>query len=465
MPQKPPSETHLRKREYVKSWSLIAVAIVAALVAYQVLPFEAGPKKGLTILIFIAVLWLTEAVHITITAIFIPILAVLMGVYSEEAKPVVKALSNFANPTIYLFFGGFGLATALHVQKLDKKIAMKIIELSGSRLGYAIFAIAGVAAALSMWVSNTATAAMMLPLVLGILTQLDEEKERNTFVFALLAVAYACSIGGLGTIIGSPPNAIASERLKYEFVDWMKVGFPLMCVMLPWMLFVLYMVFKPDLKKKVTIETEEIPWTKERIVALVVFGVTAVCWMFSAQIRKITGLALDDTLIAMSAVVAIAVLRLATWKEIMNGTEWDILLLFGGGLTLGNILSVSGASKVLGQEVGQILGQVPIILVIFIVMAFIVCLTEFTSNTASAALLVPMFGTIAVEMGLPEELLVLIIGVGASCAFMMPVGTPPNAIVYGTGHIKQREMIKAGFFLHLGNIIFVPLYIYFFVGV
>jgi len=449
----------------VRSWTLVAVAVVVACILYAVLPYEPNPKKGLVVLAFTAILWLTEATHITITAISVPLVAVFLGVGSGEgadfkALTLKDALVNFANPTIYLFLGGFALATVLHVQQLDRKIAMKIISVTGGKLGLVTLAMAGVTALLSMWVSNTATAAMMLPLVMGIIGQLDEEKDANTFHFILLSIAYSASIGGLGTIVGSPPNAIASAYLEYSFFDWMKVGLPVMLVMFPWMLFALYLVFRPNLNDRIEIEVEQVPWNRPRIITIVIFIVTALCWIFSKQIKAIVWFPIDDTFIALTALVLIGIFGLATWKDIAQGTEWGILLLFGGGLALSGVLGSSGASKVLGSEVASLIQGLPTYLVIVVVLIFIVALTEFTSNTASAALLVPVFGAIAKELGMSEEFLVLIIGIGASCAFMLPIATPPNAIIFGSGKVKQRNMMKVGGVIHIGNFIWLPAFIY-----
>ena len=243
--------TNVMHKQTVKGWIIIAIAAALSLGLYQILPYDVAANKGLALLTFIAILWLTEAVHITITALLVPVLAVIIGMPMENASKelvpltTTKALVTFADPTIFLFFGGFALATALHVQKLDRKIAMWIISLSRGHLGVAVMAIFAVTAALSMWISNTATAAMMLPLALGILSHLDASKERKTFVFILLGIAYSASIGGLGTIVGSPPNAIAAKALDYDFADWMKVGLPMMFIILPAMLLSLFLILRP----------------------------------------------------------------------------------------------------------------------------------------------------------------------------------------------------------------------------
>ncbi|CZE50722.1 SLC13 family permease [Campylobacter geochelonis] len=447
---------------------IIVVAAILSFILYNILPYEPNVKKGLVMLFFVASLWLTEAVHITITALMVPIIGIIIGIGSFSktgeftALTMKKALTSFADPTIYLFFGGFALATALHIQKLDRKIAMKIISLSGNHLGIATVAICAVTALLSMWVSNTATAAMMLPLALGMITSLDQEKDRGTFVFILLGIAYSASIGGLGTIVGSPPNAIASAALGFSFIDWMKLGLPMMLLFFPLMLIVLYFVLKPNLGQKIQLEVEEVPWTTSRIVTAVLFVVTALFWIFSKQLSELLGVKLSDAFIAIAAAILIVVLGLATWKDIAKNTEWGVLLLFGGGLTLSAILKDSGASLVLGQEVARIFGDAPKFLIIFVVAIFIIVLTEFTSNTASAALLVPVFAAIAPQVGLPTETLTIVIGIGASCAFMMPVATPPNAIVFGTGLIKQSEMVKSGIILCTACAVVLSIYTYLF---
>ena len=459
--------TNVFPKNTLRGWIIIAIAALVSFGLYQVLPYDDNANKGLSLLLFIAILWLTEAIHITITALLIPVLAVALGMPSDtggelSAITTKTALSTFADPIIFLFFGGFALATALHVQKLDRKIAMWIISMSGGNLGIAILAICAVTAILSMWISNTATAAMMLPLALGLLSHFDVEKERKTFVFILLAIAYSASIGGLGTIVGSPPNAIAAKALNYDFADWMKVGLPMMLLILPAMLFSLYIMLRPKLNRRVEFNAEVIPWNRERILTMALFVVTAVAWIMGKKVSDTFGISQPDSWIAVFAACMVVILGVATWKNIAENTDWGVLMLFGGGLTLSAILKDSGSSLVLGQTLADVLGDTSPFIVITIVAAFIVFLTEFTSNTASAALLVPVFAVIGDQMGLPKEILVIVIGIGASCAFMLPVATPPNAIVFGTGHIKQSEMMRVGFILNIFCIAIVSMFIYWF---
>lgn len=444
----------------VKGLVITAIAALISVMLFNVLPFEANVNKGLSLLVFIGILWLTEALHVTITAILVVIVGVAIGIPEFDTK---TALSSFANPTIYLFFGGFALAAALHVQKLDEKIALGLISMSGGRLGNAVVLIFIATAMLSMWISNTATAAMMLPLAIGMLSQVDRQKDRGTFVFVLLGIAYSASLGGLGTIVGSPPNAIAAKALDISFVDWMKFGLPITFILTPLLLGAMYLVLKPNLNVRISsVDQPDIPWTKPRVITIIIFLVTALSWIFGNKLGEMLDISDMDSIIALSAAVAVVSLGLVSWKQVSDNTDWGVLMLFGGGIALSNVLKTSGASLVMGETVAQALMTTPLFLVLLAVSAFIIFLTEFASNTASAALLVPVFVAIAEQMGLPKEVLVLIIGIGASCAFMLPVATPPNAIVFGTGLIKQSEMVRVGLVLNIVASIVVACWAYFF---
>lgn len=446
-------------KDAIKGMIIFAIAAIASLVLYQVMPFEEDVRKGLAILVFIGTLWLTEAIHVTATAILVPILAVLVGVPEFDTK---KALASFADPIIFVFFGGFALAATLHVQKLDRKIAFGLVKLAGGKLGLAVLYIFLATAGLSMWISNTATAAMMLPLALGLLTQIDKTKDRATFVFVLLGIAYCASIGGLGTMIGSPPNGIAAKALGLSFTEWMSFGLPIMLVMLPCLLGSMYLFLKPNLKQNVVMSDEVIPWTTSRILTVIIFVATALSWIFGKQLGEMFSFSSPDTVIALTSAVAVLTCGLVSWKQVSDNTDWGVLMLFGGGIALSDIMKNSGASALLGEQIAGALSAAPTFVVILAIAAFIIFLTEFTSNTASAALLVPLFAPIGVQLGLPPEVLIMVIGIGASCAFMLPVATPPNAIVMGTGYIKQREMMRVGFILNIISIIIVTIWAYFF---
>ena len=448
-----PDSTDSKMSKQQKNLIILAADILLLFLMYNFLPFEQGVNTGLAMLVFAAILWLTEAIHISITAILVPILAVLFGVFETQS-----AMSHFANPIIYLFFGGFVLAAALNHQGIDKLIAQKVLSASKGRLSVACLMLFGITAGLSMWISNTATTAMMLPLALGILHQIDIKKHKSTYLFLLLGIAYSANIGGIGTLVGSPPNAIAAAQVGLSFADWLEFGLITVAIMLPMMLIALYLYLKPDLSMVCEIKAEKQSLTFQGQLTLLIFISTVCCWIFSKPISQaLGGISKFDTIVALSSVVLLAGLGLVKWKKIESTTDWGVLILFGGGLTLSAVLKATGTSVFLAHWITDIFGNTHMALFTFAVIAFVVMLTEFASNTASAALLVPVFAAIAEALGLSPVMLSVLIGIAASCAFMLPVATPPNAIVYGSGYIKQSEMMKAGVIINF--ISMVVLYI------
>ncbi|ANB97278.1 SLC13 family permease [Vibrio parahaemolyticus] len=433
---------------FTRNSMILNANILLFIILFNTLPFEPQVVTGISILVFVAILWLTEAIHVSITALLIPMLAVFLGVFNTQA-----ALNNFSNSIIFLFLGGFALAAALHKQKLDQALADKVLLLARGRMSVAVFMLFGVSAGLSMWISNTATAAMMLPLVLGVMTKLDAKKNHNTFLFVLLGIAYSASIGGIATLVGSPPNAIAAAEVGLNFTEWMKLGLPISLILMPIAILVLYTMTKPDLSHKFELDHKPVEWTNGKMVTLAIFLLTVTLWIFSKPINTMLGgFAKFDTLVAIGAILLLGASRAVEWKDIEKTTDWGVLILFGGGICLSNVLKATGTSVFLAHSLTGFLEQAGVLLTILSVVAFVVFLTEFASNTASAALLVPVFATIAEALGLSPVILSALIAVAASCAFMLPVATPPNAIVFGTGHIKQKEMMRIGFVLNIACI-------------
>ncbi|MCG7488553.1 DASS family sodium-coupled anion symporter [Vibrio sp. Of14-4] len=434
--------------------SLIVLANVALFITlYFTLPFKPQVVLGLSILTFIGILWLTEALHVTVTAILVPILAVLFGIFDTQT-----ALNNFSNSIIFLFLGGFALAAAMHRQGLDKVIADKVLVIARGKMSTAVFMLFGVTAGLSMWISNTATTAMMLPLVLGVLSKVNSESGHKTYVFVLLGTAYSASIGGIATVVGSPPNAIAAAQVGLSFTDWMSFGLPTSLLLLPIAIAVLFYVLKPNLSGEFELDHAPIEWDKGKMVTLAIFALTVCLWIFSKPINAMVGgYAKFDTIVALGAVIAVNFARVVHWKDIERTADWGVLLLFGGGICLSNVLKATGTSVFLANELSELISQMGIVVVVAIIAAFVVFLTEFASNTASAALLIPIFASVAEAFGLSPIVLSVLIAVAASCAFMLPVATPPNAIVFGSGHIKQNEMMRVGFILNLVCVLLLTL--------
>lgn len=433
---------------FTRNSMILTSNVLLFAILFNTLPFEPQVVTGLCILIFVAVLWLTEAIHVSITALLIPLLAVFLGVFNTQA-----ALNNFSNSIIFLFLGGFALAAALHKQKLDQAIADKVLLIARGKMSVAVFMLFGVSAGLSMWISNTATTAMMLPLVLGVMSKLDAKKSHSTYLFVLLGIAYSASIGGIATLVGSPPNAIAAAEVGLNFTEWMELGLPISLILMPIAILVLYIMTKPDLSHTFELDHQPVEWTNGKKITLAIFLLTVTFWIFSKPINAMLGgFAKFDTLVAIGAILLLGASRAVEWKDIEKTTDWGVLILFGGGICLSNVLKATGTSVFLANGLAGFLEQAGVLLTILSVVAFVVFLTEFASNTASAALLVPVFATIAEALGLSPVILSALIAVAASCAFMLPVATPPNAIVFATGHIKQKEMMRIGMVLNVACI-------------
>ncbi|ABU70997.1 TPA: DASS family sodium-coupled anion symporter [Vibrio campbellii] len=433
---------------FTRNSMILTSNVLLFAILFNTLPFEPQVVTGLCILIFVAVLWLTEAIHVSITALLIPLLAVFLGVFNTQA-----ALNNFSNSIIFLFLGGFALAAALHKQKLDQAIADKVLLIARGKMSVAVFMLFGVSAGLSMWISNTATTAMMLPLVLGVMSKLDAKKSHSTYLFVLLGIAYSASIGGIATLVGSPPNAIAAAEVGLSFTEWMELGLPISLILMPIAILVLYVMTKPDLSHQFELDHKPVEWTNGKKITLAIFLLTVTFWIFSKPINAMLGgFAKFDTLVAIGAILLLGASRAVEWKDIEKTTDWGVLILFGGGICLSNVLKATGTSVFLANGLAGFLEQAGVLLTILAVVVFVVFLTEFASNTASAALLVPVFATIAEALGLSPVILSALIAVAASCAFMLPVATPPNAIVFATGHIKQKEMMRIGMVLNVACI-------------
>ncbi len=406
---------------------------------------------GMAIFACVAFLWLTEAMPLAATALLVPILAAFTGTFD-----VKQSLATFSHPLIYVFFGGFALASALAYQGIDKLIANRIVMASKGKMFLAAVLLFAATAFLSMWMSNTATTAMMIPLILGIVNQIqnkDADIKQRTKVFFLLGVAYAASIGGMGSVVGSPPNGIAAKALDISFGEWLAFGIPTVIILLPVMIAILYYLLKPALSEKIKLEKMDFRWTKPRLLTILIFVATALCWVFSKQINSIVGVGkYFDTVIALCAVFVLLFSRVVRWRDIDAGTDWGVLLLFGGGIALSSVLKATGASLYLATMFSSLVDGLPVILIIGGVILFVIFLTELSSNTATAALFVPIFYSVGMEMeGVTASTLVLPLALAASCAFMLPVATPPNAIVFGTGQVPQKTMMRVGIFL---NIIF-----------
>ncbi len=433
--------------------------------------------KTVAVTILMAIWWITEAIPIAVTALVPIVLFPTLGVFSIGA-----ATAPYANPLIFLFMGGFVIALAMEKWNLHRRIAISIVSFVGVKPSSIIIGFIIAAAFLSMWVSNTATAIMMLPIAISILDLIEREEGESKINFEIvliLSIAYACNIGGMGTLIGTPPNALLAGfvlenyGIEITFFDWMKVGVPIMLVSLPLMYLVLTKVVYP-VKIKVLPGGEELIRnqlkdlgkisSQEKKVAFV-FISAALMWIFRPLIGGfIPGL--SDAGIAIGAASLFFMIPsgkndnpyLMKWSDTKK-LPWGVLILFGGGLSMASAISTTGLATWIGNGIGA-LNTWPILLIIVIVITLIVFLTEMTSNTASTAAFLPILASVAIGLGENPLLFAIPVVLGASCAFMLPVATPPNAIVYGSGKITIPEMSKAGLWLNFTFIIVLTIATY-----
>ena len=404
-------------------------------------------QKGLFILFICAGLWMTEIVPLPATALLVPVIAYFMGILSPK-----EAMAPFSSTIIFLFMGGFTLAALLNKHGIDRWLADKVTTMSNGNLWVSVIGFFAVTSFLSMWMSNTATTAMMIPIAIALVNK--EYPRMRTMI--LLGTAYSANIGGNGTAVGSPPNGLAVSALDIDFFTWFKVGFPTALVMFPLVIIALWFVIRPEKDAKVNrlSDSHSMNWTSEAKGTIGLFLFTVICWIFSSQIGSSLGLKNFDRMIAILITALAPAFKLITWKDLEDKIGWGILLLFGGGLCLSVVLGETGTSLWLATALINSISTPWII--IFACITLMVFLTELSSNTGSAAILIPVMIALSNQFD-PAVTYALVFGVGlaANCAFMLPVATPPNALVYGTGYINQKDMIKTGIILNIFSIFVV----------
>jgi sodium-dependent dicarboxylate transporter 2/3/5 len=454
-----------------------------------------NPKLTQTaaIALLMAILWMTEAIPLSATALIPLILFPILGTLSGE-----EIAAAYINSVIFLFLGGFLLALAMEEWDLHRRIALKIITLFGGSPTSIVLGFMAATAFLSMWISNTATAVMMLPIGLAIIHKMEnefgEEKTKNFSITLMLSIAYSCSIGGIATLIGTPPNLafvrifqiMFPEAPLISFGTWMILAFPISILMLMFTAFLLIKVFY-KFDKKLIIDPGFIKSeynklgkiTYEESIIGIVFSVTALLWIFRADLNlgfttipgwsnifSSPGFLNDGTIAITMAMVLFLIPSKKEKRTILNGNvfkrvPWGIILLFGGGFALAEGFTKSGLSEFIGLQFHGIESVTPI-LIVFAVSAVINFLTELTSNTATAQMILPIMASVSVALGLNPLLLMIAATLSSSMAFMLPVATPPNTIVFASDRLKISNMIKAGFAINIMGIILVSILVYFF---
>ncbi len=406
-------------------------------------PGDATLNSGLGLLLVIALLWLSEALPLPVTALLVPLLAMASGLQAAG-----QAFAAFAHPIIFLFLGGYAMAAALHQQGLDRWLAQGFLRLGRGRMLPASLLLFAATSLLSLWISNTATTAMMLPLVLGLIEDADEQRP-GTAWFLLLGLAWSANIGGMGTLVGSPPNAIMAAETGIDFREWLAVGLPVSALLWPMGMGLLYVLFHPG-NDPIDLSSEhKLRWNRAQRGTVLIFLLTVLAWIFSKSLAQWLGITKGmDSWIAISALVMLHALGWLDWQTLKNRTDWGVLILFGGGLALSSILKSSGASLWLTQALLGPLQMLPGWALILGLVLFVVFLTELASNTATTALLLPLLLPLAPQLGLEPLLVAFLLSLSVSCAFMLPVATPPNAMVFGTERLPQRVMMRAGLYMN-----------------
>jgi sodium-dependent dicarboxylate transporter 2/3/5 len=432
---------------------------------------------------WMAIWWVTEALPTPATAL-LPI--VLFPLFSDIG--ISDAAAPYAHKYIYLFLGGFILASAMEKWNLHQRIALRIIHVVGTNQHQIILGFMMATAFLSMWISNTATAVMMMPIASAVIKGQvkDNAKKESETQFGkalMLGIAYSASIGGMATLIGTPPNLILAGvveemfEVEISFLEWMKIGLPISMLLLfsTWY-YLTRIAFKYEVTesaKNAALISNQLKalgrLSKQETRVLIVFVLTAFAWITRSYIQDWFVPGLDDSIIALIAALALLTIpagentlserQLYAWKDTVS-LPWGILILFGGGMALASAFESSGLALWIGGGLTAFEISSLFVLVLLLV-AGVNFLTEFTSNMATTAMLLPILPAIAITVGIHPYLLMIGTTLAASCAFMLPVSTPPNAIVFGSGFIEVKDMAKAGIWLNLVSILLITLMVYF----
>lgn len=428
---------------------------------------------------WIAIWWITEAIPIAVTALLPIVLFPLTGALSLS-----ETTASFGHKYIFLYLGGFLLAISIEKWNLHKRIALNIINLIGSNINTIILGFMLATGFMSMWISNTATAVMMLPIGMAVVSQFkrNDTGETSDGLFVgkalMLSIAYSASIGGFASLIGTPPNLVLAGVLeetygvKITFVQWIKIGLPISAILMffCW-IYLTRFAFKFE-QKEFPGGREEIKsmlnklgkMSKEEKIVLAVFAITAFLWISRSLIEKFIPV-IDDTIIAMMAGIVLFIIpaknnsRIIDWSE-CSQIPWGIILLFGGGMALAEAFSKTGLAEWIALQMTQMQG-LHLILLILVLVAAVNFLTEITSNLATTAMLLPVLAPMAFAFDLHPFIIMVAVTISASCAFLLPVATPPNAVVFGSGHLRIPDMIRAGIWMNIISILVITLFAYF----
>ncbi|GAB3282325.1 SLC13 family permease [Parasphingorhabdus pacifica] len=473
----------------LRAWIGRFLGPILAIITYFVLPTEGLSPEGrgaAAVGVLMAVWWVCEALPLAATALLPIVLFPLLGVSDVE-----EATAPYANDIVFLFMGGFMLALGMQRWGLHRRIALRTVLAVGTRPIRVVGGFMVATGFLSMWVSNTATTVLMLPIGMSVLTLVfehlrgegsaDESGARTFSTCLMLAIAYSASIGSLATLIGTPPNlfmaGFLSETYGIEigFGQWMLFGLPLAIVLMlvAWFLLtrVIFRTTLTDIPGGRELFRGELaklgPMGRGERTVLIVFVCTALLWIVRKPLSDLLpALNLSDAGIGILAALVLFAIPIHPREGVfaldwaaMKNLPWGVLLLFGGGLSLASAIQSSGLDQFIGNQVGA-LSWVPVVVLVVVAVIAVILLTELTSNTATAATFLPILAGVALGLNIDVLLLVVPAAVAATCAFMLPVATPPNAIVFGSGYVTIPQMVKAGWTLNLTALVLIPVSVY-----
>ena len=427
-------------------------------------------QYALAIFVCVAMLWTFGGLPLPVTALLVPVLLTFYGIFGTD-----EALKPFADPVVYLLMGGLIMAEAFRKHGVDRRLAYSIVARFGGDVGKILFSFMLVAAALSMWISNTAAVALMIPVVLGIAARAGEEKGKLSILF-LLGIGIGSAIGGMATITGSAPNAVASSLLAqrlaeqgatWTFVDWMKVGLPISIALLAISWFVLRRLFPVRIESlnitSVRTELAEMGHLSQgEKKTLGIFFPTVILWVAGANIGAMLGFPasfMSAAIVALSAAVLLFASKTLDWQD-ARSISWDIFLIIGAGLALGEGLQQSGAADWMAGVLISLTGDLHIFIIMLVVSLVSVAFSNFMSNTATAAILVPILIGMSDELMVDPKLLVLVCALSVSVSFITPIGTPPFTLIYSTGILSRKDIARSGLRVSLPAVFAISALVY-----
>ncbi len=444
----------------------------------ELLTGKESANAVIAVALWMVVWWITEAVSISVTA-----LLPLVLFPSLDVTGIAEVGANYGSPIIFLFFGGFVLALALEKVNLHKRIALNIIRITGTTPNKVVLGFMIATAALSMWISNTASTVVMLPIAMSVIGLLVNDADgftkddQNFALSVMLGIAFSANAGGIATVIGTPPNSVLigllenQYNIEISFLKWMTFGLPFSAILLGicYLVLVKWMFPNKQLQFKASREVIQAelkklgPTSGKEKMVMVIFGITVFLWIFRTVINSIfPALGLSDTIISMMGAISLFAIPYNFQKGdfiiIWNDTHklaWGILILFGGGLALANGMSSSGIVDVVSNAIAT--SELSILFTATLLIILMLFMTELMSNVALVAVLAPVVAGIAIGLDIPMLHLLIPVTIASSCAFMLPMATPPNAIVFASGYIEVKQMARVGIILNLISVVLLVL--------